>query len=154
MLICVYKLFGAAKDIDKDPQPSLDVRDDDDNDDEGVAQAAGEPRLSEEEQYRKRRSKRAARVYRWMMSPMCHMWSFAATLAAAPISIVLGHYLQDEYMFSPNVMQHKPGELRPWQPISCGEANRPTPCLLSFMSEGMATLRSFGRSYRSSSVLD
>ena len=97
--------------------------------------------LQNEDEYRKARSKRAARIMRWMKDEVAQMWSTAALFVTDPIATLVGHYLQDEYMFAPSLVEHNPDALLPWAPVSRGPAERPTPTLYDFMKDDLLALR-------------
>ena len=118
-----------------------EVPDDMDGDAADVGDAPGGAQESEEDLFRRRRSQRALRVHRWMSSSLTQMWSCNALFITEPIALVVGHFLQDEYMFSPDLVRHAPGALRPWVPTPRGDADRPVPTLWSFMSSNMEVLR-------------
>ena len=107
----------------------------------GADDAQQQQQQQTEDEFRKARSKRAARIMRWMSHDPSQMWSCIALYVAYPIATLVGHYLQDEYMFAPSLVQHDPNAVRPWLPLRTGAADRPVPTLYDFMRNDLLALR-------------
>jgi len=91
--------------------------------------------------FRKKRSKRAARVHRWMNSPLSQLWSLVAMVVTTPLGCMIKDYLQDEYMYHPEAHFHDAAAVRPWLPMPRGANDRPMPTVMSFMKGNQASLR-------------
>ena len=128
-----------------------------------VASAAAPAQLAEqpadrvqdpETVFRKKRSKRAVRVQRWMNSPLSQLWSLIALMVTTPLGCMIKDYLQDEYMYQTEAYFHDAVADRPWLPMPRGANDRPVPTVMSFMKGTQASLRKAQSSVAATSGMD
>ena len=99
---------------------------------------------SAEDAFRRKRSKRASRLLKWLDSKDSQMWATASLLTTEAITVTVADYLQDEYMYDPRKFERdEHGEtisVLPWLPPA-RSPDRQVPTLKSLMSNNQKHLR-------------
>jgi hypothetical protein len=97
-----------------------------------------------EDAFRRKRSKRASRLLKWLDSKETQMWATAALLTTEAITVTAGDYLQDEYMYDPRkIVRDENGDnigVLPWLPPA-RHPDRQIPTLKNCMENDQRHLR-------------
>lgn len=95
--------------------------------------------ISDEDKFRKERSKRCARILKWMRNRHSQMWGICALLVVTPLTNLIADFLQDEFMFA---LDRADGNnlWRQWRPPP-KDPQRVVPTLFSFLKDNVLAIR-------------